>query len=318
MIRRGIWTASTTTAGMNQEIFGSLPAAKTPETSALSLPSSSESQNLKPVYDLANAGPRHRFTILTERGLVVVSNCILGLGYGMGPPRFKVTLFLGQGGVSVRVTDDEARSIVQTYRKTYQEIPFLWERAEGMLFRMVGKSIAYDGSETSQRLLRRMTLPGVQAIPAIEFTANEIWLPNGLFIPYPNLRIEPADPTTGVGGGFVYDGPRGENDTRHLFGGKVVENLCQALSRIVITDIARRVRSEAGIWPWLTTHDSLDYCVPHQNAAEFDAYLDRQFAMRPEWAPTLPLASEGGWGFTLADAEKARNPTWTHSMISAA
>lgn len=243
---------------------------------------------------------------------------ILGLGYGMGAPRFKVTLFLGQGGVSVRVTDDEARSIVQTYRKTYQEIPYLWDRAEGMLFRMVGKSIAYDGSETSRRLMERMTLPGVQEIPAIEFTANEIWLPNGLFIPYPNLRIEPADPSTGEGGGFVYNGPRGENDMRHLFGGKVVENLCQALSRIVITDIARRVKSEAGIWPWLTTHDSLDYCVPHQNAAEFDAYLDRQFAMRPSWAPTLPLASEGGWGFTLAAAEKARNPAWTHSMTSAA
>ncbi len=243
---------------------------------------------------------------------------ILGLGYGMGAPRFKTTLFLGQGGVSVRVDDNEARSIVQTYRKTYPEIPFLWDRAEGMLFRMVGKSIAYDGSDTSRRLMTQMTLPGVQEIPAIEFTANEIWMPNGLFIPYPNMRIEPADPTTGLGGGFVYDGPRGENDIRHLFGGKVVENLCQALSRIIITDTARRVKSEAGLWPWLTTHDSLDYCVPHQNAVEFDAYLDQQFAIRPPWAPTLPLASEGGWGFTLADAEKARNPTWTHSMISAA
>lgn len=316
MIRRGTWTASITTADTNPGTSGSLPAVKTPEISALSPPSSSGSQNLKLVYDLANAGPRHRFTILTERGLVVVSNCILGLGYGMGAPRFKTTLFLGQGGISVRVDDNEARSIVQTYRKTYQEIPYLWERAEGMLFRMVGKSIAYDGSETSRRLMQQMTLPGLQAIPAVEYTANEIWLPNGLFIPYPNLRIEPADPATGVGGGFVYNGPRGE--VRHLFGGKVVENLCQALSRIVITDTARRVKSEAGIWPWLTTHDSLDYCVPHQNAAEFDAYLDRQFAIRPEWAPTLPLASEGGWGFTLADAEKARNPAWTHSMTSAA
>ena len=241
---------------------------------------------------------------------------ILGLGYGMGPQRFKVTLFLGSGGISMVVSEDEARAIVKTYRATYAEIPYLWDRAEAMLFQMVQQSLPYDGSETQRRLMERTALAYEKTIPAIEFTANEIWLPNNLFIPYPNLRIEPADPNTGAGGGFVYDGPRGE--ARHLFGGKVVENLCQALSRIVITDIARRVKAEAGIWPWLTTHDSLDYCVPHQNAAEFDAYLDRQFAIRPYWAPTLPLASEGGWGFTLADAEKGANPPWTHSMTSAA
>lgn len=241
---------------------------------------------------------------------------ILGLGYGMGPQRFKVTLFLGSGGISMVVSEDEAHAIVKTYRATYAEIPYLWDRAEAMLFQMVQQSLPYDGSETQRRLMERTALAYEKTIPAIEFTANEIWLPNNLFIPYPNLRIEPADPNTGAGGGFVYDGPRGE--ARHLFGGKVVENLCQALSRIVITDIARRVKAEAGIWPWLSTHDSLDYCVPHQNAAEFDAYLDRQFAIRPYWAPTLPLASEGGWGFTLADAEKGANPPWTHSMTSAA
>lgn len=232
---------------------------------------------------------------------------ILGLGYGMGHARFKVTLYLGSGGISMVVSEDEARVIVQTYRRTYPEIPILWDRAAGMLFGMVQQTLPYDGSAEMRRMMESVgTYP---AIPVVEATANEIWLPNGLFIPYPNLRIERPDPTTGDGGGFVYDGPRGE--ARHLFGGKVVENLCQALSRIIVTDTVRRVRAASGFLPWLSTHDSLDYCVPHSEAEAFDRYLDQEFAVRPSWAPDLPLASEGGWGFTLADAERAANPPWT-------
>lgn len=37
-----------------------------------------------PVYDIVEAGPRHRFKTVTH----TVSNCVLGLGYGMGAAKF--------------------------------------------------------------------------------------------------------------------------------------------------------------------------------------------------------------------------------------
>lgn len=37
-----------------------------------------------PVYDIVEAGPRHRFKTITH----TVSNCVLGLGYGMGAVKF--------------------------------------------------------------------------------------------------------------------------------------------------------------------------------------------------------------------------------------
>jgi hypothetical protein len=83
-----------------------------------------------------------------------------------------------------------------------------------------------------------------------------------------------------------------------MWGSKLVENISQALSRIIVTDIAIRML-KTGYRPFLTTHDSLDYCVPEGDASAVDAELARQFAHVPAWAHGLPLASEGGWGKNL-------------------
>jgi len=79
---------------------------------------------LKPVYDLVNAGPRHRFTILTDHGALIVHNCILGLGYAMGWEKFQATVYADEG---IWLEDEFCQMIVKTYRKDmYPEIPALW------------------------------------------------------------------------------------------------------------------------------------------------------------------------------------------------
>ncbi len=105
---------------------------------------------------------------------------------------------------------------------------------------------------------------------------------------------------------MVYDN-RTTGGYYKIYGGKSIENISQALSRIVVTDIAVRVFDLTGYHPFLSTHDSLDYCVPEKEVEWWDQELDRQFAIRPTWAPDLPLASEGGWGRTLLAAEKKEN-----------
>ena len=77
---------------------------KTTRTEDLYQNSRSKSQNCVPVYDIANAGPRHRFTILTDLGPMIVANCILGSGYGLGYRGF-MTMLDQTYDVQVEVTE---------------------------------------------------------------------------------------------------------------------------------------------------------------------------------------------------------------------
>ncbi|MBK7864325.1 MAG: hypothetical protein IPJ65_38145 [Archangiaceae bacterium] len=88
--RNSRWTGSITTVGTSQTISGFPRRTKTPLINERCQNYSNESQILKqslPTYDLADAGPRHRFTIMTDAGPVLVHNCNFGLPGMMAPPR---------------------------------------------------------------------------------------------------------------------------------------------------------------------------------------------------------------------------------------
>jgi hypothetical protein len=57
----------------------------------------------------------------------------------------------------------------------------------------------------------------------------------------------------------------------------------------------------------MSTYDSHDYMIPESEVRAFDRLLEQEFAVAPAWAPDLPLASEGGWGKTLLQAERGTN-----------
>jgi len=219
---------------------------------------------------------------------------ILSLGYGASADRFRHMLYVGNGGISVTLDIEEAQSIVYGYRNSFPEIPALWNIGEVLLNKVIGR--ARRPALNSQRVdpMRIEMLP-------VEPGHDCLWLPSGLAISYPNIRavrgIERVE--------LVYDDPYGGN--RKIYGAKCVENISQALARIVVTDIAVRVHHKTGHHPFLCTYDSLDYVVPEGEAAEMDELLDHEFSVVPSWAEGLPLASEGGWGETLLDAERRVN-----------
>lgn len=75
-------TASITRATTSPVMSGGLPESRTCETGEPREKCSSEltisnrkTQSLEPVYDIANAGPRRRFTVLSEDGPVIAHNC---------------------------------------------------------------------------------------------------------------------------------------------------------------------------------------------------------------------------------------------------
>lgn len=229
----------------------------------------------------------------------IAKTAVLSLQYQAAGPRLKHALYIGNGGPSVTVELDEANRVVRHYRSTYPEIPALWSSCDRMLNDMLTLR------DPNHQHLMRPSREIVRPVPALKIDGGAIWLPNGMAIAYPDLnrgKVAQPDGTSRLQ--FNYRGPYTE---KNIYGGKVTENVSQALSRIVITDAAVRVQAETGYHPFMTTHDSLDYIVPESQAQWWDDYLDRQFAMRPSWAPGLPLASEGGYGLSLADAEHGVN-----------
>jgi DNA polymerase len=216
---------------------------------------------------------------------------ILSLGYGCGHARFRHALFIGQGGVSVNLTLQDADALVTFYRNAFREIPALWWRAGNMLRDMMAQPGNDRGDDRFEPL------------PVVKYDTDVVWLPNGLSIQYPHLRWR-ADEVTGKAE-IVYDAPQA--GTKRLYGAKMVENICQALARIVVTDTALRVYHRTGCRPFMGTYDSWDYLIPERDVGWFDALLAQEFTIAPSWAPTLPLASEGGWGRTLLEAERGVN-----------
>jgi len=218
---------------------------------------------------------------------------ILGLGYGCGPPRFRHMLFIGSGGMSTKVELPEAERIVSTYRSEYWQIPELWRVGAGVINEVVSRS----GRDP---LIRRT--PELPPHIPITTSHDAVWLPSGMALRYPEIHWQRDEE---AGAQCYYKNTYG--GWAKIYGAKFIENLSQALSRIIVTDIALRVYENTGYHPFLTTHDSLDYCVPVADVELWNKMLELEFAVVPLWATGLPLASEGGWGLNLLAAEKGEN-----------
>jgi DNA polymerase len=197
---------------------------------------------------------------------------VLGAGYGTGWLTFQKQLKLK----GVTVTDDTAQSIIQTYRETYPRIPLLWKEAGNALDAIL------DDDKTAPL--------GTEGALVVEGDKG-VRLPNGLYIRYPNLRWENTKGRVEM----VYDTKRGRSTIMtRIHGPKMVENVTQALARIIIGDqllmVARRYRVA------LTVHDSIVAIAPASEEAKAVEYITNCMRVRPKWAPTLPLSCEAKTG----------------------
>ena len=213
---------------------------------------------------------------VTKDERFVGKTTILGAGYGMGPVRFRDQLKT----FGVTISEDESRHIIRTYRETYPLIPEFWKTAGRAL-----EAIMDD----QQFAFGRESLLVVEGRDGIR-------LPNGLFIKYPNLRYKETDGKTEL----VYNTKRGRAiiDTR-IYGGKVTENVCQALARIVIgyqmLFIAKKYKVV------MTVHDAIACVAPEAEADRALEYVEMCMKLRPQWASDLPLNCEAGYGKSYAD-----------------
>lgn len=209
---------------------------------------------------------------------------ILGLGFGLGWVKFKhqvrvkslEAMKLSGMGQELILQDQQSLLIVNTYRGTYPGVEKMWRALNAAI------SILAGGF-------------GTFTIGPCEFQKGRITLPNGLYLHYHNLRQTPD--------GWVYDHA---GKPRRLYGGALLENIVQALARIIVMDAAIRIASRLKgtcIQLALQVHDALAYIVPDNLVGVVGAIMKEEMNRRPAWAIDLPLACDLKFGQTYGDAK---------------
>jgi DNA polymerase len=217
---------------------------------------------------------------ITKNERFVGKTTILGAGYGMGAKKFQAQL----KNFAVSVELDETKRIIDTYRRTYPRIPLLWQEAHAVLGAILGDQYAEFG---------RGGLLKVEGKKGIK-------LPNGLYLRYPNLRFIETEQDGKLKAEYVYDTKRGKQTVpNRIYGGKVIENVCQALARIVIGTQMLMVAKKYRVV--MTVHDAIGCIVPEAEVETGKEYVELCMRLRPTWAPELPLNCEAGYGESYGD-----------------
>jgi len=198
---------------------------------------------------------------------------ILGAGYGMGAVKFQAQL----QGMGVYVELDEARRVISIYREANWKINQLWRDAQKFL-----KDSA-NGDDT------QFGLDGV-----LKVVDGTILLPSGLKLGYADLQFTQTD----KGVEFDYKTRRGRT---RIYGGKIVENVCQAIARCIIGEQMLQIAKKYRVV--LTVHDSIVCCVKDDVLEEAQEYIEKCMRWTPHWADGLPINCESGTGKSYGDCE---------------
>ena len=225
------------------------------------------------VYDIMNAGSRHRFTVSD----VLVHNC--GFGGGAG-----ALLNLGGAKIYPKGTPDEViweglTSLVETWRVAHPHIVSWWKQVH----------TAFDkGGPASRR------------IPVdVEIVGNDryVWLPSGRALVYHNCRREYVQPKDRNGKPLPYrrrawvcDAVVGNGTQRRIVGGPTqVENIIQAIGRDLLTHALVNVE-RAGFRTVTHVHDEI---VTETTGGLTVERLSSLMCDLPDWAEGLPVEAAG-------------------------
>ena len=209
---------------------------------------------------------------ITKEERFVGKTTILGSGYGMGASKFQTQLKT----FGTEINEGEAKHIVDVYRSTYPMIPQLWNQASNVI-----EAMAYNQS-----------VPFGNGCISVAGTQG-ILMPNGLYQKYPNLRLMLDDNCRNQ---YVYSAKRGINK---IYGGKLVENICQGLARCIIGEQMIRIAKRYKVV--LTVHDAVACIAKEEEAEEAMAYVMECMKWVPDWAEGLPLSCEAGYGKSYGD-----------------
>jgi DNA polymerase III epsilon subunit-like protein len=162
-----------------------------------------------------------------------------------------------------------AKKIIDIYRSTAHPVVSFWD----MCSKLMEKSL-YGGEEVVYK--------------CVTFRKEEIVLPSGMTLKYPNLRNEYDKETKQRN--WVY-GEAGVKPTK-LYAGKITNNIVQGTARVVMTDGMLRVDKKYPVVG--TVHDELLCVVPDDEVEYAKDWVLEQMIAAPKYMPGIPLNSEVG------------------------
>jgi len=159
-----------------------------------------------------------------------------------------------------------AKKIIDIYRSTASQVVSFWEMLTGLI-----QTSLFEGHEYTHKCLT--------------FRKEEIELPNGMKLLYPNLRKQKNKETKKDE--WVYGA-----DATKIYAGKIANNVTQATARIVMTDGMLRVSKKYFVAG--TVHDEQIVVVPDEEVEFAKTWVLAQMVMEPRYMPGIPLDADGG------------------------
>ena len=202
---------------------------------------------------------------------------VLALGYQGAKGAFNAMAT----GYGVKMKDEQVERIVKNWREANSHIVNWW----------------YDLNRTA---LRAINTPGKKVTigrAVFRHKHGHLWitLPSGRQLCFPKCRIGGVDKPWGREEGIIY---KGENSFTHkvewlsTYGGKIAENIVQALCRDLLAEAMVRVEA-AGYRIVMHVHDEI-VAMLHDGGSleEFEEIM----AEVPAWAEGMPIGAEGWTG----------------------
>lgn len=219
---------------------------------------------------------------VTKDQRFIGKQAILGLGYGMGPPKFKVNC----AKYDVDITEEFSKKTVKTYREKYRKVKdFWWSLNEA----------AMDATRTPGR---RLDVGRV----AYGVTGGflKCRLPSGRKLSYcrPKIGLRPMPwDRTDLRPALVFLGVDSTTTRwtgQDTYGGKLCENAVQAAARDILAEAMLRVEAVDPYEIVLHVHDEAVTEVPEGEGSVKE--LEAIMSELPAWAEGCPIGAEGWRG----------------------
>lgn len=166
-----------------------------------------------------------------------------------------------------------AKKIIDKYRDAAEPVKSFWEMCDNAIYHSLvgGKQYTYK---------------------CLTFEQERVVLPSGLALRYPSLKGTPDEKGRMQ---WAY------GEGRKLYGGKLTENIVQAVARCVMTDGMLRIQQR---YPCvLTVHDEVVVVVPESETENAKTWVLAQMTMEPRYMPGIPLAADIDSGKRYGDAK---------------
>ena len=247
-------------------------------------------------------------------------SALLGAGYQLGWASFAAQLltgFLGadpkrytkEDAIKLGVTGDAVQKFLSWDEniKKMEEIPHTCTEVDLAIHCLAAKAIidkyraasqpVVDFWNLMQELIEYSLYRGKEYTHmGVIFRKNEIILPSGMPVRYPDLR-----PSTSERGRVTWSYADGKSRV-NLYGGKVTNNVVQGTARCVMTDGMLRIARRYPIVG--TVHDEVLVVVPEEEVEDAKTWILAQMVMDPPYLRGIPLKVSGGAAVRYGDAKK--------------